>query len=294
MEYLSIGTLFTVAFLAVIGGAIFGIAATGAGMYFFKKYNTFLTSKGIESPVSDEQCTVISGENKTDAKDALPERRSVCLIDEKNKIGIDINLFHFYAKKTPTEELYIANNNELSAKPLFNGIESCVFGAIKQVINEINEEYKEYTGLKKIDKYHVLGQVSIGELLSYPQNKSAVSIAQYWTFAKKRIDFVIIEEVMKDECPNIREYNCILAIEVNGSGHFQNKDQPLKDEAKRIILEQFGIPLLTIDTREEEGMFSGVLDKAKLKARNRKIFNLVLGKLRTCLYDMGKTKHQWW
>lgn len=159
---------------------------------------------------------------------------------------------------------------------LFNNVESSALGALKKIVFDLNNE-------AKFNKYSVYGQVSLGELFKVRKGQDTPKNDYYWAFAKRRIDFLIVEEEF--ESKYCRKYKSIVAVEVHGSGHYgKNKAMRMRqDEEKRLLLEKIGIPLLVINTEEEEKY-----DNAD--ERSRAIYALTIGAVHAFLYKTGIIK----
>lgn len=138
------------------------------------------------------------------------------------------------ARKTPTiekAEPATTNNkkqldnvlkNKYEKQKLFNKTEEDVF---KIVMNLINTHAKGH--------YRINGQTSLGEILTCKDR------AAFFAINAKRVDMLIIN----------REMEPIAAIEVNGTGHYQD-DALERDEIKRAAIESAGIKYIAI--RENE------------------------------------------
>ncbi|MGN0922440.1 MAG: DUF2726 domain-containing protein [Cellvibrio sp.] len=114
--------------------------------------------------------------------------------------------------------LKIATTHKYFPKQLLNQSERQIYLIIKQIIDEIaNEELI----------LHV--QAPLGEFL-HTKNKYA-----YGTINFKRVDFLITDSTFKP----------LLAIEYNGSGHYDNNALE-RDEIKRSAVESANIKFLSI------------------------------------------------
>ncbi len=102
--------------------------------------------------------------------------------------------------------------------------------------------------------YRVMAQTSLGEILDTPR------ATRYQTLNfinAKRLDFLIIDN----------HSNPVLAIEYQGSGHYQ-KDAEYRDEVKRIALESAEIAFYAIPESESHTRTKAIIRK-KLREHHR-------------------------
>lgn len=118
----------------------------------------------------------------------------------------------------PSNALKIATTHKYYPKKLLNNSEKQIYGLIQRIIAESSP-----------GKFIVHAQVPLGEIL-FTKNKYA-----YGTINMKRVDFLITD----------LEFNPLLAIEYNGSGHY-DKTSLERDEIKRSAIESANVRYLSI------------------------------------------------
>ena len=79
-------------------------------------------------------------------------------------------------------------------------------------------------------KERVLPQVSLGEIIMHPNARVHAAINS------KRVDLLVTDA----------QFNALIAIEIDGSGHYLADYSRINDEGKTLALRSAGIPLLRI------------------------------------------------
>lgn len=116
-----------------------------------------------------------------------------------------------------------------SKQKLFNASE---FKVYRLLVDEVS---------KLESRYFVMGQTSMREFLN--TDSKFKKGGSFYALSDRRMDFVIIDD----------DANVVLAIEYQGSGHYQGNAQE-RDEVKALALGKAGIPLMIIadDTAEDK------------------------------------------
>lgn len=109
---------------------------------------------------------------------------------------------------------------------LLNRTETVAYKAIWSVLFDLNLNRQ----------YIVFAQVSLGEVLSHP-NKQL-----YFDINSKRIDFLLTD----------RDFTPVLAIEIQGQGHYQDDKATKRDMIKRTAMESAGIDYISIALGDDQ------------------------------------------
>ena len=127
-------------------------------------------------------------------------------------------------KKTQAEEnLRIVRENRYQAKKICNANERAAYTAACAVIWERQR------------KERVFVQVSLGEIIMHPHGRVHAAINS------KRVDLLVTDE----------QFNALIAIEIDGSGHYLTHYSHINDEGKTLALRSAGIPLLRVSARQD-------------------------------------------
>ena len=127
-------------------------------------------------------------------------------------------------KKTQAEEnLRIVRENRYQAKKICNANERAAYTAACAVIWERQR------------KERVFVQVSLGEIIMHPHGRVHAAINS------KRVDLLVTDE----------QFNALIAIEIDGSGHHLTNYSHINDEGKTLALRSAGIPLLRVAARQD-------------------------------------------
>ena len=78
-------------------------------------------------------------------------------------------------------------------------------------------------------------QVSLGEIIMHPHGRVHAAINS------KRVDLLVTDE----------QFNALIAIEIDGSGHHLTNYSHINDEGKTLALRSAGIPLLRVSARQD-------------------------------------------
>ena len=78
-------------------------------------------------------------------------------------------------------------------------------------------------------------QVSLGEIIMHPHGRVHAAINS------KRVDLLVTDE----------QFNALIAIEIDGSGHHLTNYSHINDEGKTLALRSAGIPLLRVAARQD-------------------------------------------
>ena len=128
-----------------------------------------------------------------------------------------------FKKNQAEENLRIVRENRYQAKKICNANERAAYTAACAVIWERQR------------KKRVFVQVSLGEIIMHPHGRVHAAINS------KRVDLLVTDE----------QFNALIAIEIDGSGHHLTNYSHINDEGKTLALRSAGIPLLRVSARQD-------------------------------------------
>lgn len=143
---------------------------------------------------------------------------------------------------SPRQQTSLASalTGEYRLKPILNHSEYRVFGVATRVVQGT--------------RYHVWPQVSLGEVLSSPDE------AAFHAINSKRCDLIIADDHAR----------AVLAIEYNGSGHDLSGDAVIRDRIKQAALVNAGVRYVAIDQDETPGRIEWILRAELAKVEPQK------------------------
>lgn len=123
-----------------------------------------------------------------------------------------------FRKAQAEENLRIIRENRYQQKKICNANEQAAYAAASDVVRARQR------------KERVLPQVSLGEIIMHPNARVHAAINS------KRVDLLVTDA----------QFNALIAIEIDGSGHYLADYSHINDEGKTLALRSAGIPLLRI------------------------------------------------
>ena len=141
---------------------------------------------------------------------------------QKNKNTQEQKL-HDFKKEKAEENVRIARKNRYQKKTVCNANEQAAYAAAWDVVRARQR------------KERVLPQVSLGEIIIHPNGRIHAAINS------KRVDLLVTDE----------QFNALIAIEIDGSGHHLTNYSHINDEGKTLALRSAGIPLLRVSARQD-------------------------------------------
>ena len=130
---------------------------------------------------------------------------------------------HDFKKEKAEENLRIARKNRYQKKTVCNANEQAAYAAAWDVVRARQR------------KERVLPQVSLGEIIMHPNGRIHAAINS------KRVDLLVTDA----------QFNPLVVIEIDGSGHYLSDYSRINDEAKTLALRSAGIPLLRIAAKHD-------------------------------------------
>ncbi|WP_298080858.1 DUF2726 domain-containing protein [uncultured Cardiobacterium sp.] len=141
---------------------------------------------------------------------------------QKNKNTQEQKL-HDFKKEKAEENLRIARKNRYQKKTVCNANEQAAYAAAWDVVRARQR------------KERVLPQVSLGEIIMHPNGRIHAAINS------KRVDLLVTDA----------QFNPLVVIEIDGSGHYLSNYSRINDETKTLALRSAGIPLLRIAAKHD-------------------------------------------
>ncbi|MFC2502578.1 MAG: DUF2726 domain-containing protein [Cardiobacterium sp.] len=141
---------------------------------------------------------------------------------QKNKNTQEQKL-HDFKKEKAEENLRIARKNRYQKKTVCNANEQAAYAAAWDVVRARQR------------KERVLPQVSLGEIIIHPNGRIHAAINS------KRVDLLVTDA----------QFNPLVVIEIDGSGHYLSDYSRINDETKTLALRSAGIPLLRIAAKHD-------------------------------------------
>ena len=125
--------------------------------------------------------------------------------------------------KKAEENLRIARKNRYQKKTVCNANEQAAYAAAWDIVRARQR------------KERVLPQVSLGEIIIHPNGRIHAAINS------KRVDLLVTDA----------QFNPLVVIEIDGSGHYLSDYSRINDETKTLALRSAGIPLLRIAAKHD-------------------------------------------
>lgn len=141
---------------------------------------------------------------------------------QKNKNTQEQKL-HDFKKEKAEENLRIARKNRYQKKTICNANEQAAYAAAWDVVRARQR------------KERVLPQVSLGEIIMHPNGRIHAAINS------KRVDLLVTDA----------QFNPLIVIEIDGSGHYLSDYSRINDETKTLALRSADIPLLRIAAKHD-------------------------------------------
>ena len=130
---------------------------------------------------------------------------------------------HDFKKEKAEENLRIARKNRYQKKTVCNANEQAAYAAAWDIVRARQR------------KERVLPQVSLGEIIIHPNGRIHAAINS------KRVDLLVTDA----------QFNPLVVIEIDGSGHYLSDYSRINDETKTLALRSAGIPLLRIAAKHD-------------------------------------------
>ena len=128
-----------------------------------------------------------------------------------------------FMRQRAEEYLRIARKNRYQKKTVCNANEQAAYAAAWDVVRARQR------------KERVLPQVSLGEIIMHPNGRIHAAINS------KRVDLLVTDA----------QFNPLVVIEIDGSGHYLSDYSRINDETKTLALRSAGIPLLRIVAKDD-------------------------------------------
>lgn len=125
--------------------------------------------------------------------------------------------------KKAEENLRIVRENIFQKKRICNGNEQTAYAAALAVVRRRQRQER------------VLPQVSLGEIITHRNERV------YAAVNSKRVDLLVTDA----------QFNPLVVIEIDGSGHYLANTSHINDAAKSLALRSAGIPLLRIAASDD-------------------------------------------